>query len=182
MPLHHVPVIDEEPVAKDEEVRVARVALFHGEAMHLLPRRAVVAAAQDDDRGRRIHHVPVGATAEREVELPAETAQVGEGIVLAVVKHAPDRADGDARWRVGGDRGCREERECDDAREFHFAGFSGAAGCCGQCARIASSVRFTSISPPSGPTLLLCGHARCSCRLRSLSAWADSRRSRTRAG
>ena len=72
-------------------------------------------------RRRTLNYLPIFATAKREVVLVAEPAQIGEGVVLAVVKHALDRFDGDGRRRGAAGRGnvrasrdrCMKQRDCD---------------------------------------------------------------------
>src|SRR5688572_4380162 len=84
---------------------VTHVALRHVEAVHLAPLRAVT-AGQDEDGGSGMHHVAVWAGAEGEIVTALVAKQVGEGVVLAVVKNAADGFDANA-W---GGRGCRSER------------------------------------------------------------------------
>jgi hypothetical protein len=60
-----------------------------------------------------MHHVAVGTTAEREVKPVMKPAEVGEGIVLAVVEGAVNVADGDLRRGGGGlKRAGEEDGEC----------------------------------------------------------------------
>lgn len=44
-----------------------------------------------------MHHVPIGAAAKSQIILVREPNQVGERIVLTVVKNLPDVADTDLR-------------------------------------------------------------------------------------
>ena len=99
---------------------IADVALRHAETVDRFP-SATVVTRQHQNRRRGMNHVPIGATAKREIVLVAEPAQIGEGVVLAVVKHALDRFDGDGRRRGAAGRGnvrasrdrCMKQRDCD---------------------------------------------------------------------
>lgn len=109
-------------------MRISRVALLDAEAMRLLPLHAV-RAPQNDDRRRGMNHVASGAASESEPKLLAEPAQVGEGIVFAVVKNAPHGNHLHCgRLRVGGcaDRECARRHQKDgqtpqpnEAMAFH---------------------------------------------------------------
>jgi hypothetical protein len=59
-----------------------------------------------------VHHVAVGAAAEGQVKLAAETAEIGESVVLAIVEDAADFADfhgGRSRGKEGWERKGKEE-------------------------------------------------------------------------
>ena len=79
--------VDKQPVLEHQEMRIARVTLRHPELMHRLPTLSI-RAAQDQDRRSRMDHVPVRATAKRQVELVSKPHQVGKRVVFSVVKHA----------------------------------------------------------------------------------------------
>ena len=70
--------------------------------MHGLPVRPVIKAAQDHDGSRGMHHVTIRTAPKGQVKLALKPAQIGEGIVLAIVEHPPDRTDTDLGQRIAG--------------------------------------------------------------------------------
>lgn len=102
--------VDKEPVVEDEEMRIARVTLRHGEAMHRVPGRALIHAAQDDRPGRGIQIMPRRADAEGEMQVLLEPDQIREGIVKdpAQIAHRDLRRIGGCV--VGEDRGNERSR------------------------------------------------------------------------
>ena len=84
--------VDEEPVFEKHEVRVAGVAMPNSKSVYLPPALQIL-AAEDNDRSRWMHHVPVRTTAERQVVMIAITGQIGERVVFSVVKHTTNIAN-----------------------------------------------------------------------------------------
>ena len=84
--------IDKELALENEKVRIASVPLVHAEAVNLFP-LLCVSAGENYNRRRGMHHVAVGTATKRQIEVVLEPNQVGESIMLPVMKHAADVGD-----------------------------------------------------------------------------------------
>lgn len=131
--------VDKEAVLENKEMRIPRVPLRHGEAMHLIPRGSLILAAQDDCRGRGIHIVPLRAAAEGKIQLILEPDQIRERIVLPIVKDAAQVAHGDLRRISGrGREDCGKGERGNEQSRFHGSrsGFGRGDGQVAQYVRI----------------------------------------------
>lgn len=64
--------VDKQAVLENKEMRIPRVPLRHREPMHLLPRRPLILAPQNNRRGRRIHIMPRRTTAKGQIQVLLE--------------------------------------------------------------------------------------------------------------
>ena len=110
------PGVHEEFAVKDEKVRVANVAVGDVEGVYRLPFVAVVTRHNDDAR-RGKEHVAVGAASVSQIEAITKTAQVGKGVVQAVIDQLTYRVNSD-RGHGGGSRGRAQAESGDCDRLF----------------------------------------------------------------